>query len=105
LRRSPSCLIVLPSPARNEVLRATKNPPDGFIERVSSKEVTRRLREPRGPDHSNGPGRSNTGKRPIANGKNARLGKHSSTENDLELISVREFALWLCRCFPVFDRQ
>src|ERR1700678_4623551 len=32
-------------------MSATKNPPDGLIERVSSKEVPRRLREPRGPDH------------------------------------------------------
>jgi hypothetical protein len=49
-----------------------KNPPDAFIERASSKEVARRFREPRGPDHSNGRGRSNTGKTPVAVGKKTR---------------------------------
>jgi hypothetical protein len=49
-----------------------KNPPDAFIERASSQEVARRFREPRGPDHSNGRGRSNTGKTPVAVGKKTR---------------------------------
>jgi hypothetical protein len=87
------------------VMSATKNPPDGFIERVSSKEVPRRFREPRGPDHSNGPAQSNTGKKPVTTGKNAWADKDSGAENDLELISVREFVLGLCYRFPVFDRQ
>jgi hypothetical protein len=49
-----------------------KNPPDAFIERASSKEASRRFREPRGPDHSNGRGRSNTGKTPVAVRKKTR---------------------------------
>jgi hypothetical protein len=80
-----------------------KNPPDTFIERVPSKEVARRFREPRSPDHSNGHGRSNTGKIPVAVGKKARPRTIRASKNDFELISVYQFAFWLCRCFPMFD--
>jgi len=86
------------------VIGATKNPPDRFIERVSSKEVPRRFREPRSLDHSNGPGHSNTGKKPVTAGKNARADRNSGAENELELISVRELALGLWYRFPMFDR-
>lgn len=65
------------------VMSATKNPPDGLIERVSSKEVPRRLREPRGPDHSNGSGHSNTGKKPAIAGKNARADGNSGAKTTL----------------------
>jgi hypothetical protein len=58
-------------------MSARKNPPDGFIERVSSKEVARCFREPRSLDHSNGRRLSNTGKTPAAAGKDARSGKNS----------------------------
>jgi hypothetical protein len=65
------------------VMSATKNPPDGLIERVSSREVPRRFREPRGPDHSNGSGHSNTGKKPVTAGKNARAHRNPGAETTL----------------------
>ena len=80
-----------------------KNPPDALTERASSKEAARRFREPRGPDHSNGRGGSNTGKNTGRGREKDPSRNNSSVENDLELISVYQFTFWLCGCFPVFD--
>jgi hypothetical protein len=82
-----------------------KNPPDAFIERVSSKEEARRFREPRGPDHSKAGNRSNTGKTPLAAGKMAGARNIDASKTLANGTSVCQFTFRLCGCFPVLDRQ